>query len=116
MDPGLRLKDWAGRNVDVVVDRPLGSAHPEYPELIYEVNYGYVPGTLAPDGEPLDVYILGADRPLERCTAKVIALVRRRDDVEDKFVVALSGTWDEAAIARATAFQERWFDSWVELA
>ncbi len=37
--------------VTVRVDRPLGSAHPEYPELIYPENYGYVPGALAGAGE-----------------------------------------------------------------
>jgi inorganic pyrophosphatase len=116
VDPSLQLNDWAGRDVDVVIDRPLGSAHPGYPELIYEVNYGFIPGTLAPDGEPIDVYVLGAAGPLESCTTRVIAVVRRRDDIEDKLVAALSGTWDEAAIAAATAFQERWFDSWVEMA
>ena len=116
MDPGLQLNHWAGRNVDVVIDRPIGSAHPEHPELIYEVNYGFIPGTLAPDGEPIDVYVLGADGPLDRCTARVIAVVRRRDDIEDKIVVAISGEWDEAAITGATAFQERWFDSWIEMA
>ena len=41
----------SGGTVTVVVDRPLGSAHPVYPELIYPVNYGYVPGVPAGDGE-----------------------------------------------------------------
>ncbi|MDA0270457.1 MAG: hypothetical protein O2798_02380 [Chloroflexi bacterium] len=52
MDPGLRLADWAGRLVPVAIDRPLGSRHPREPDLIYEVNYGFVPGTMAPDGHP----------------------------------------------------------------
>ena len=115
MDANLRLDDWIGRTVDVVVDRPLGSVHPRYPGIVYEVNYGYIPGTTAPDSAPIDVYVLGADQPLERCSAKVIAVIRRRDDVEDKIVVAMSGEWNGASIAKATAFVERWFDSWVEL-
>lgn len=116
MDAGLRFEDWADRYVDVLIDRLLGSRHPRDPEFVYELNYGFVPGTMAPDGEPLDVYVLGADEPLERCSGKVIAVIRRRDDVEDKLVIALSGTWDRDSIATATAFQERWFDSWVEMA
>lgn len=115
MDPNLVLVDWIGKTVEVVIDRPLGGAHPSEPSLVYELNYGYVPGTLAPDGDPIDVYVLGADGPLERCTGEVIAVIRRRDDIEDKLVVALSGEWGEAAIRQATEFQERFFDSWVEL-
>lgn len=115
MDATLRATDWIGRTVDIVVDRPLGSAHPQYPDIVYTVNYGYVPGTVAPDGEPVDTYVLGAESPLERCRARVIAIVRRRDDVEDKLVVALSGEWNAESISGAIAFQEQWFDSWIEM-
>ena len=115
MDPNLKLDDWIGRTIDIVVDRPLGSIHPNHPDIVYTVNYGYLPGTMAPDGHPIDVYVLGVDHPLKQCSAKVIAVVHRRDDVEDKIVVAMSGEWDRASIEKATAFQEQWFDSWVEL-
>jgi inorganic pyrophosphatase len=116
MDPNLHLKAWLGCEVDVAIDRPLGSRHPRDSELVYELNYGFVPGTMAPDGEPIDVYVLAADEPLNRCTGPVIAIVRRRDDVEDKLVIVLSGDWDCASITAATAFQEQWFNSWVEMA
>jgi inorganic pyrophosphatase len=102
------------------MDRPLGTVHPLHADLVMELNYGYVPGTLAPDGHPLDVYVLGIDEPIERCTATVIAIIRRRNDVEDKLVAVIDGgdleTWDIESIARATAFQERWFDTWIEIA
>ena len=42
-------------------------------------------------------------------------MIHRRDDVEDKLVVALSGEWSVASTRESTAFQEQWFDSWVEL-
>lgn len=58
------LRSWLGRQVSVVIDRPLGSCHPCYRDLVYQVNYGYVPDTMAADGEPLDVYILGIDSPI----------------------------------------------------
>ena len=83
--------------------------------MVYPVNYGFVPWTKAPDGHPIDAYVLGVDHPLERCSAKVIAVIRRKDDVEDKIVVAVSGEWDRAAIENATQFQEQYFDSWVEI-
>ena len=117
MDPTLLLADWAGRRVTIEIDRPLGSTHPREDDIVYEVNYGFVPGTLAPDGHPIDVYVLDAEEPLDRCEATVIAIVRRRNDVKDKLVAVVDegSPWDPAAILAATDFQERFFDSWVEL-
>ena len=115
MDPNLKLDDWVGRTVDVVIDRPMGSAHPDYSDIVYPINYGYVPGTTAPDGHPIDAYVLGAEYPLKHCSAEVIAIVRRRNDVEDKLVVALSGDWSEDSIRASTEFQEQFFDTWIEL-
>ena len=117
MDPDLDLADWAGRRVTVEIDRPLGSKHPTEDDIVYGVNYGFVPGTVAPDGHPLDVYVLDSKEPLECCEVTVIAIVRRRDDVEDKLVAVLdaSRAWSATAILAAVEFQERFFDSWVEL-
>ena len=107
--------EWVGRRVRVVVDRPLGSRHPDDPSFVYELNYGFIPGTSAPDGEPLDVYIIDSDAPLGECDAEVIAIVRRRDDDEDKLVARLGNdSWRSEEIAARTWFQERWFDSFVE--
>ena len=115
MDPNLKLEDWVGQTVDVVIDRPMGTTHPRFPDFVYPINYGYIPGTMAPDGHPIDAYVLGAEYPIKRCSAMVIAVIRRRDDVEDKLVVALSGEWSKASIIESTSFQEQYFDSWVEL-
>ena len=35
--------EFIGKEVNVIIDRPLGSSHPNYPNLIYLTNYGYVP-------------------------------------------------------------------------
>lgn len=116
MDDSLALADWAGRKIRVVCDRPLGSTHPQH-GYRYDVNYGFVPGVIAPDGEELDVYLLGTDERLEVCeSAEVIAIVRRRDDVEDKLVAVVGGeTWDAVKIMSAVRFQEQFFDSYVEM-
>jgi inorganic pyrophosphatase len=50
--------DFLGKTVRAKIDRPLGSRHPEQ-GFLYLLNYGYIPETLAPDGEALDAYILG---------------------------------------------------------
>lgn len=52
-----------GTMVMVTVDRPLGSNHSEYKDMYYPVNYGYIEGIMAPDGEEQDVYILGVNEP-----------------------------------------------------
>lgn len=103
-----------GRHLTIVIDRPLGSRHPAHPELQYALNYGFVPGIAAPDGEELDAYIYGVSRPMRRFTGTVIGVIHRRDDAEDKLVVAPSGMIAyEPQITEAVRFQERFFDSMV---
>ncbi len=105
-----------GKPVTVTVDRPLGSAHPDYPDMIYPVNYGYVQGITAPDGEEQDVYILGVDTPLEKFTGIVVGVICREDDIEEKWVVVPEeklGTeicW-ECNIMHAVDFTEKYYKS-----
>ena len=95
------------------IDRPLGSAHPKHPNLIYPVNYGEVVGVPAPDGDWQDAYILGVDKPLSTFTGRRIAVIHRRDDVESKWVLAPEGmTFTEREIMAAVRFQEQYFDSY----
>ena len=102
--------------VNVIIDRPMGSVHPKYPSLVYPVNYGYIPGTLAPDGEPEDAYVLGVNEPLDTFTGCVIAQICREDDVEDKWVVAPAGaTFTVEQIQSAVSFQEKYFHSTIRL-
>ena len=39
------------------IDRPIGTCHPRYPELVYPMDYGYLEGTLAADGAGIDVWL-----------------------------------------------------------
>ena len=104
-----------GKVVKVIVDRPIGTHHPNHKDLIYSVNYGYVPGVVGGDGRDLDVYLLGVHEPVERYTCKIIGIVHRRDDVEDKLVAAPVGKrYTKEAMEHKIYFQERYFDSYVE--
>jgi len=67
-------KDIIGSVVKDTIDRPLGSAHPKYLDMIYTLNYGYVYGVIAGDGEEQDVYVIGSNKPLERFEGKMIAI------------------------------------------
>lgn len=101
-----------GRTVTVTVDRPLGSYHPEHKDMYYPINYGYVEGIMAPDGEEQDAYILGVDEALDKFIGTVIAVVHRNDDVEEKWVVAPAGmTYTKQEIKEKIRFQEQYFDS-----
>ena len=105
-----------GNMVKVVVDRPLGSYHPEHKDLFYPINYGYIEGIIAPDGEEQDAYILGVDVPVKEFIGKIIAIIHRADDVEEKWVVApenLSFTKEE--IMEQVRFQEQYFKSEVRM-
>jgi inorganic pyrophosphatase len=41
----------------IIIDRPKGSLHPRYPELIYPFDYGYLDNTTASDGGGIDVWM-----------------------------------------------------------
>ena len=100
-----------GKTVHVTVDRPLGSVHPNFKNIVYPVNYGFVKGIIAPDGEEQDVYILGIDVPVKEFSGKIIAVIHRLNDVEDKWIVAPEGcVFSKEEIIKATFFQEQYFD------
>ena len=106
-----------GKTVKVVVDRPLGSSHPKHEDIVYPVNYGYIPGLMAPDGEEQDAYILGSHEPLQEFEGRVIAIIHRLDDVEDKWVVVPEGmSFTKEEIIAQVAFQEQYFRTEIKVA
>ena len=40
----------------IILDRPKGTHHPRYPDMIYPLDYGYIEGTTASDGDGIDVW------------------------------------------------------------
>ena len=99
-----------GSIVKVIVDRPLDTYHPKHKNIFYSVNYGYVPGVIAPDGEEQDAYILGVTEAVSEFEGKVIAIIHRLDDVEEKWVVAPAGcSFTKEEIMEQVAFQEQYF-------
>lgn len=41
----------------IVIDRPKGSRHPRFPNIIYKVDYGYLENTSSMDGSGIDVWV-----------------------------------------------------------
>ena len=106
------LHTMLGKSVHVEVDRPVGYRHGD---LIYPVNYGYIPGLIAGDGEEQDVYILGVDKPLSSFDGQIVGAIRRRNDREDKLIAAPAGmVFHQGEIAQAVHFQEQYFDYTID--
>jgi len=101
-----------GQIVKVIVDRPLGSYHPEHMDLYYPINYGFIEGIIAPDGEEQDAYILGVNKPVSEFTGRIIAIIQRFNDIEEKWVVAPEdAVFSKEEIAAQVKFQEQFFES-----
>ena len=107
----LLAEQYLGKEMSIIIDRSLGSKHPKH-DFVYEINYGYVPGTQSTDGEELDAYYLGVSRPLHTAEGRCIAIIHRLNDDDDKLVVVPKTQIDltNSEIAEAVNFQEQWFD------
>ena len=44
-------------NSEIVIDRPKGSSHPRFSQIIYKVDYGYLKNTSSMDGSGIDVWV-----------------------------------------------------------
>ena len=104
----MNSKDYLNKIVSVKIDRPLGSSHPKYLDLIYLANYGYVPNTISGDGEELDCYILGEHTPLQEYKGRCIAIIHRLEDDDDKLIIAPENkNFTNSEIRLLTDFQEK---------
>jgi inorganic pyrophosphatase len=106
------MNNYLNKIVQVKIDRPLGSKHPKH-GFIYEVNYGFIPDTVSGDGEELDAYVLGVDKPIQEFEGKCIAIIHRTNDNDDKLVMVtpeLENMTDEE-IRKMVNFQEQYFES-----
>ena len=107
----MNTKDYLGKTISIKIDRKLGSKHPKH-GFIYTVNYGYVPDTISGDGEELDAYLLGVFEPVEEYTGKVIAIIHRTNDNDDKLIVVdKNNNYTDDQIRALTEFQEAYFES-----
>lgn len=111
-----QVRSFLGKTVTVKIDRPVGYIHKKDKyTLKYKINYGYVPDVIGGDGEELDVYVLGPKEPLETFTGRVIGIVNRENDVEDKLVCAPHGMiLNQAQIAAKVHFQEKYYKTSVD--
>lgn len=103
-----------GTTIHGTIDRPLGSHHPHYPTMVYPINYGYADEYEAEDGEKQDLYYLGCDHPVHHITGQVIAVYRRTDDVEDKWIVSSNNKeYSDVDILQMIHFQEQYYHGYL---
>jgi len=69
----------------IVIDRPKGTAHPLYPDLIFPLDYGYLEGTTAIDGSGIDVWLGTAGH--NRLTAIGCTVDTHKKDAEIKLII-----------------------------
>ena len=107
----MNTKEYLNKIIEIKIDRPLGSTHPKH-KFYYLVNYGYVENTISGDGEELDAYLLGVFDPVDTFKGKVIAIIHRLNDNDDKLVVVPENVnYTSDQIKALTEFQERYFES-----
>lgn len=105
------IKDYLNQIVDIKIDRQLGTRHPKH-GFMYMLNYGFIPETISGDGEEVDAYLLGVFEPVEEYRGKVIAIIHRTNDNDDKLIVVPEETYyNPDQIKALTEFQERFFES-----
>ena len=103
------------QRVEVIIDRKIHTVHPKHKDILYEVNYGFVPNTISEiDHEEIDAYVLDVDEPIDSYFGKVIAIIHRFQE-EDKLVVA-NKSFTKEEIYQKTLFMEQYFDSYIEMA
>lgn len=103
-----RGRDFVGKSIKIKFDRPLGTKHPKF-DMVYPINYGFVPNTMAGDGAEIDVYYLSSNEPLKEIEGICIGYVNRFDDNEDKLIATDGTTLTEDEIEKMLEFQEKWF-------
>ncbi len=110
------VEGYLGKTVHIEIDRPIGYVHHKQDyDLVYPINYGYIPGVIGGDGEELDVYIMGVEEPMSSFDGKIIGIVFRENDVEDKLIAAPEGLhYSEGEIVDAIRFQEQYYRTRVK--
>jgi inorganic pyrophosphatase len=70
---------------ELIIDRPKDSRHPRYPEMVYPLDYGYLIGTQAADGDGIDVWV--GSLPNRAVMAVVCTVDMLKRDTEIKILL-----------------------------
>lgn len=104
-------RHWLGKQVNVIVDHPLGSGHPFIPDEEYQLNAGYIPNASDADGEMLEAYVIGVDEPLESFKGYVVAMLYRKNGSAHAIVGPAGLHVTKKEIINSVAFQEQYYET-----
>lgn len=106
----MDVHEYIGQMLDVVVDQPLGSKHPQF-EWHYPANYGYVADIISDDGEEFDAYVLGVTGACDEFSGMCIAAIKREGNPGYVLIIVPEGVeYDDDEIMEMIHFQEKYFD------
>ena len=104
------MNEYLNQKLYIKIDRPMGSKHPKY-DMIYPINYGYLPNTISGDGEEIDCYLLGVNEPVNDYTGTCIAIIKRLNDNDDKLIIVPDNNYNltNEEIDKEIDFVEKYF-------
>lgn len=82
---------------EIIIDRPKGTAHPKYPDFIYEVEYGYLKNTSSMDGGGIDVWVGTGEKKIDAIIC-IVDLMKRDSEIK----ILIGCTEEEKAIVYET--------------
>ncbi len=80
-------------NSEIIIDRPKGSSHPKYPDLIYKVDYGYLKNTSSMDNAGIDVWVGSNGKKIDAIIC-IVDLLKRDSEIK----ILIGCTKEEEAI------------------
>ena len=89
----------------IVIDRPKGSVHPRFTDIVYQLNYGYLDGVNSTDGEGLDVWL--CSNPDKKLDAIICTVDLDKGDAEMKLMVGCT--------AEEKAYIERFYNEYPNM-
>ena len=66
---------------EIVIDRPKGSAHPRFPDFIYQLDYGYLKDTASMDGAGIDVWVGSGEKTVDAVMC-IVDLMKRDSEIK----------------------------------
>lgn len=69
------------KNNEIVIDRPKGTSHPKYGNMVYDVDYGYIKNTKSADGGGIDVFV-GSNNNVIDAIICVIDLLKNDSEIK----------------------------------
>ncbi|OPZ78422.1 MAG: hypothetical protein BWY78_00595 [Alphaproteobacteria bacterium ADurb.Bin438] len=78
----FKMLDEIISNSKIVIDRKKGTHHPKYPSIKYEVDYGYLEGTLSMDNGGIDVWLGSNQDKLLDAVMVTVDIVKKDSEIK----------------------------------